>query len=1087
MGASLSYYYFSDAIPFVAIDITMDREAALKKAGELSAQHNWGPQPYMQAALFELDAVARNYIELEAGGRKQLQEIIDNHQYELYTWRVRHMQEDNPHQAVIYFTPEGNWYGLQETLNEDSAGAILTKDEAVTLAQKTAQSFGISLASFNLVESSKKEARSKRIDHTFVYENAVKFGQAPLQLKIVVSGDRVTEITRSVKVPQEFIRRFEAIRANNNLLFMLGQGIIYIVFMFFGCIVALFLMARHSRLRLLAPMFFAAGLIILQIFATLNIYPLVLYSYKTNYSTTLFLTQFIIGLITASLGTFVVFALSLASGTELSKRAFPTKTAWRNFFNIRRAGSWHIIDLVGVGLLMATMHVCYVILFYAYSLKTLGWWIPTDTLFNPNILSSYFPTFSPFARALNAGVWEEFLFRAVPIGGGALIGSYFGRRNLGMWLGFIVQIVVFGIGHANYPGIPGYSRLIELVAPSVMFGLSYIYLGIIPGIISHWAYDFFWMSLPLLVAQTAESTLQRMIIVGVLFSPLVYVLVARYWHDEDEKDFEEDEDDSYEHHDIHHKEPLLSNTILRLLTVPLILIGVIGTYTIIQTPYNDTVLTITASQARDIATHYLGNLAINLTGYKPLVIVSEKPEPVQNYVQYVLGATISELNQKYRLNGLNGKTVAFSKPPRYSVRFAQFANASIEERAREYHVAIEGDGTIRRYLQMLPESEPKKSISEDEARNVIVSQMKQHNVTPSFDSFKEVSAVMTKLPHRHDWTFTFEHEHTPEIKARLVVKLAGDVIADIETTYLAPESYTRLFERDITLVQLIQAVAAVLMILILLCLYLYKPTRLSHWSRPATFIIAIASACALFATLNKFPLLMAGFNTTNPFTSQILSAISRILIVLLIRSILPIAALVFIIEQRYMIQFSRLSLLKLGIGFATGSVAYTLIGMLPILGVNYVVWPPHVTDAGAYIPGFSYFLRSIFQASLDICMLAGITSILSKIHVHRWILTLALSILTACLLYPVDFVPFITPYFLGYLGLVAFGIFLILELVAIDYPETIVPIIGTMYILESLRMIMHPTYPGLPFFAVLTLLVFAFIISFIHITKRKTK
>ncbi len=1086
-GITLSYKYFNSAIPFVAVDITMNREEALKKAATIAQENNWGPKPFMQAALFDLDVVTRNYIELEAGGRTELQKVIDNHSYELYTWRVRHMQEDNPHQAIIFFTPEGKWYGLQETLSEDTPGNSVSSEEARTLAQKSLQQFDIDLSQFTLVESSKKEVRSKRIDHTFVYENNIKFGLAPLQLKVTVSGDHVTEIIRSVKVPQEFNRRFESIRASNNLLFSIAQGIIYIFFIFFGSLVSLFILGRKSKIYLGAPLLFAFGLIALNVLSSFNQYPLMLFNYKTNYSTTLFLIQFIIGITVSSLSIFLVYGLSLSAGTELSRRSFSANMTWRNFFNVKRAGSWHIIDLVGFGLLMSIMHVTYVILFYSYTMQHFGWWLPTDTLFNPNILSSYIPTFTPLARSLNAGVWEEFLFRAVPIGGGALLGSYFGYRRLGMWLGFITQVAVFGIAHANYPGIPGYSRLIELVAPSVMFGLSYIYFGIIPGIISHWAYDLFWMSLPLLVSQATGSNVQRIIVLLMLLSPVLYTLIARYWHDENYIEEEDTEETAHTDTHIHHKEPLLSLKTIQYIALPLLVVGVFGSFKLLQKSNEYDTLSIQPSTAINVAQEYLTSQNISLNGFKPLIVIAEKAEPAQNYVQFTDSNAAKQLKQNYHMKGLNKGTVAFDKPPRYGIRFAQFDTGSLEERAREYAVAVEGNGTVRRVMSVLPESEKRYSLSEEEARALIINHLTSLDVTPAIDSFKEVSAVMTKLPNRHDWTFTFEHEYSSDIKPRIIVKVAGDAIADIETTNLTPEKFIRLVEKDRAILQLIQAFSAILAIIILLSLYLYQPVKITTWSLIAYAIIGGITLLTLFGSFNKLPVLMGTFNTTNPWQSQLLSSISRILISL-IMSVLPIAALLLIIEQRYEIRITAVNVLQLITMLSFGAGIYTAAGFLATWGsMHYIVWPPYIQDVAAYMPGASYLIRSITQAILEIALVAGIVSIFSKIHIHRWLLVLTVSILLASLMYPADFAPLLWRYVLAYVGIYALGIFLLLECILIDHPQLIIGVILTPYILDAIRMIIQPSYSGIQPFAALAILIFVLIMCFVQINKKQIK
>jgi membrane protease YdiL (CAAX protease family) len=100
--------------------------------------------------------------------------------------------------------------------------------------------------------------------------------------------------------------------------------------------------------------------------------------------------------------------------------------------------------------------------------RYLGWWVPSSILFEPNILAHFSPWLTSASRALmviyqlfmyyltilKAGVLEECLFRAIPLSGAALIGDKFGKRNLFITIGFIIQAIVFSAAHADYPNQP---------------------------------------------------------------------------------------------------------------------------------------------------------------------------------------------------------------------------------------------------------------------------------------------------------------------------------------------------------------------------------------------------------------------------------------------------------------------------------------------------------------------------------------------------------------------------------------------------------------------------------------------------------
>ena len=129
------------------------------------------------------------------------------------------------------------------------------------------------------------------------------------------------------------------------------------------------------------------------------------------------------------------------------------------------------------------------------------------------MLATYAPWLSAIANSFQAGFWEEALFRAVPIAGAALIGDRFGKRNLFIVLGFVVQAIIFGAGHAPYPNQPSYARPVELIIPSIGFGLLYLYFGLLPGIILHFAFDVVWFALPIFLAKAPGIWIQQLMVI----------------------------------------------------------------------------------------------------------------------------------------------------------------------------------------------------------------------------------------------------------------------------------------------------------------------------------------------------------------------------------------------------------------------------------------------------------------------------------------------------------------------------------------------------------------------------------------------
>ena len=179
---------------------------------------------------------------------------------------------------------------------------------------------------------------------------------------------------------------------------------------------------------------------------------------------------------------------------------------------------------------MVGFDLAFVISFYLLTKKLFGWWDPASTLFDPDVIATPFPWISSVSRALGAGFWEECLFRAVPIAGAALIGDKLGQRKPWIIIGFVVQSLIFAAAHANYPSQPAYARLVELIIPSIIFGLLYLQFGLLPAIISHFMYNAVLMSLPIFTSSASGMWFDQLMVFVLCLVPVWIVLMGR-WKD----------------------------------------------------------------------------------------------------------------------------------------------------------------------------------------------------------------------------------------------------------------------------------------------------------------------------------------------------------------------------------------------------------------------------------------------------------------------------------------------------------------------------------------------------------------------------
>src|SRR5690606_20719437 len=177
--------------------------------------------------------------------------------------------------------------------------------------------------------------------------------------------------------------------------------------------------------------------------------------------------------------------------------------------------------------LLVGFNCAFVIAFYLISTRYFGWWTPSEMIFDPNILATYLPWLAPLALSLQAGFMEECLFRAIPLAGAALLGQRFGKKNIWIGAAFILQALVFGAAHANYPTQPAYGRLIELLIPSFIWGALYLRFGLLSTIIAHVVYDIIWFSIPIFVSTAPNALLYKIIIIIGSLIPLAVVLYGR--------------------------------------------------------------------------------------------------------------------------------------------------------------------------------------------------------------------------------------------------------------------------------------------------------------------------------------------------------------------------------------------------------------------------------------------------------------------------------------------------------------------------------------------------------------------------------
>ncbi len=888
LGALFSYHFFDKAFPIVNLDLKMDRAFALSSAGQLDAKFQWAPTGFRQAASFDLDNTVQNFVELEAGGKPAFASMISGGLYSPYVWTVRHFKEAETREVRIKFTPLGTPYGFDLKLPEKEAGAALSAQAAQTIAENSARGdWGIDLSKYQLVEKSQEVRPGKRIDHTFVYERpGVQIGQGRYRLKLVVGGEKLTELTHFVKVPEAFSRRYEAMRSSNTAISVasvMGMVVLYVIG---GCGIGLFFLLRERRVIWMKPVFWGLSIGLLQVLAGFNEWPLLWMGYDTALSTGNFTLNRVVEIVAGSLGMGCLLAISFMAAESLSRKAFPHHIQLWRLWAKPAAASPAVLGRTVGGYLLLPLFLAYVIAFYFVASRVFHWWTPSDVLLDPNILATYFPWISSIAASAQAGFWEESLFRAVPLACAALLGNRWGRR--GWWIAgaMVLQALVFGAGHAGYANQPAYARVVELIVPSLGFGGLYLTFGLLPAVILHYAFDVLMISLPLFISVAPGIWIDRILVILLLLIPFWVVLAARLrqkkWQEIPSELFNASWEPSAPR-----SWPIVEST--RSLEGPkpalrFILpgIGVAGLalwlgLSLFQT--DSPSVMINRSTAEKLARQILRERNIQLDApWKVLSSVDGQPDEADRFLWQTAGR-----ETYHRLMG------QYIDPPVWNVRFARF-EGDVAGRAEEYFIDIDGQGELYRFQHKLPESRPGRSLQEEEARDLAKEGLQKIFHLDS-SVLREISAVPSKLKERTDWSFTFADSARtplPQGEARIQIQIAGDEVTNAYRFIYVPEEWARQQRDRRNLPNLVEYASLAMMGLIIVG---GTVAGIISWSRKkfssSTFFLAggFLFLLALTNALNRMPAVMADFSTARPFVLQIYIVIAASLVGLLVMSL----------------------------------------------------------------------------------------------------------------------------------------------------------------------------------------------------------
>ncbi|HYT21449.1 MAG TPA: CPBP family intramembrane glutamic endopeptidase [Candidatus Polarisedimenticolia bacterium] len=206
------------------LKLSVNARTARARADQVMRQRGSDPNSYYHAAVFVdiADPVVNEYLRQRVGIAGV--NAIYAERVPAALWRVRYFRDSQPEEFAVVLRPDGSLHSVRHTLAEEAPGASLTKEEAVSRAEKFLRDEKkLDLKDWALVESN-SDKRPHRIDHMLTWQqnepldaaaslsassSASTGDHAHARMDVQVLGDEVTNYRTYIKIPDDWRRKQE--------------------------------------------------------------------------------------------------------------------------------------------------------------------------------------------------------------------------------------------------------------------------------------------------------------------------------------------------------------------------------------------------------------------------------------------------------------------------------------------------------------------------------------------------------------------------------------------------------------------------------------------------------------------------------------------------------------------------------------------------------------------------------------------------------------------------------------------------------------------------------------------------------------
>ena len=868
-AAATAVWLFPRALPIVALEQKVTRDDALTRADSFFRVHALAPAGARTAVRFQGNDSLRTYVELAGGGHDSLNALVRGRDVAPFTWLVRAFVAGNPREARVAFAPDGRIIGFSRAFAESDQRPTISADSGRQLADHVLDSWTDErLSRWRFVTSSYDTKKtSGRVDRTYTYERADRrIAGAPIRIDVGIAGDTPSRIRPYVEIPESFRRRYAEMRSANELLSLIASlGILAVA------IAGIVFLQRHARdqhVRWREAAIVGSVIGALGVAAGLNEMPGSWFGYDTATSPLSFQVIIAVGAVLTGGLTGVMTALTLAAAESATRAAFPWHLDWWKLWTYR--GTKEVAARVAGGYAAACIAFAYVAVFYLVTRSLFGWWVPSELLDDPNQIASPIPWISGIAISLNAGVWEEALFRALPL---SLLSFWVGQRpSRRRWIagGIVASALIFGFAHSNYASWPPYSRGVEIFLDACFWGVLFVNFGLIVTVVAHFVYDLVLFGLFAASGTATQYRISAAIIAIALLAPAIVVVVqwvrqrrlvdapadARFaaWVPDTEEAVEMPVAPPRMH--------TLSARARQLAMATMVLAAILA----LALPARSTLGPQFSANRADVLRAADSSLRVhgaNPAGWTRLTATAN--DTLGPWPRFV---------REYKLVPLATRLATTIHPPAWwTVRYVH-TSGSTSARTEEWRVRVWPDGRPLDARHIIPDSARRTNAAPADVRRIALSALAREGVdtaTLSEAEYKEVAR-----PARRDVSVTYTDTAVKlpvGAAARAWVQIAGDEPLVARRGVELPESFLRADRQRQTNRTIVGGIAVLLLVGAIAVGAIFAIRRrpeLVHdgvLSRRQTItVISALAALAIVDRLNSLPGALFSYDTSEPWT-----------------------------------------------------------------------------------------------------------------------------------------------------------------------------------------------------------------------------